>query len=276
MTNEEKEDKDDKLKEKEKKKSDKSKDKILDESFKKAELLKKGPPEKIEKKTVINKPFTKLGLIISFIAIIGMIFLNFIPWMYINYETGYGSVEEYFSYNELINNQIESEDVIGLIESTCNNCSDNSNNYIGLTLNDFKNTPKLTFYNFIFLALIGFIFTIIIIIDRKRDFSEETMIIIHSIFSTFLLIIAVIIILINIKFLGADLILEMNKPFIEFLGFNNFKIFFFMAYISIILSFILFIIGLTFIKINLKIAINNFQMNKSKKLHIDYRSGSNI
>ena len=81
---------------------------------------------------------------------------------------------------------------------------------------------------------------------------------------------------INIKFLGANLMVEMNKPFIEVLGFNNVKIFFFIPYISIILSFILFIIGLTFIKINLKIAINNFQMNKSKKLDIDYRSGSNI
>lgn len=276
MTKEKEEDKNDELKEKEKTKPNKSKDKILDESFKQAELLKKVHPEKIEKKKVVKKPFIKIGIIIAFIAIIAIIFLNFIPWMYINYETDYGSVEEYFSYNELINNQIESEDIIGLIESTCNNCSDNSNNYLGLTLNDFKNTPKLTFYNFIFLVLIGIIFTIIIITDRKRDFSEETMIIIHSVFSTFLLITGIIIMLLNIKFLGANLILEMNKPFIEFLGFNNVKIFFFMPYISILFSFILFIIGLTFIKINMRIAIKNFQMNKSKKVDIDYRSGSNI
>jgi hypothetical protein len=122
----------------------------------------------------------------------------------------------------------------------------------------------------------GVIFTIIVLIDRKRDFSEEAMIIIHSIFTIILLITGIIIMFINIKFLGANLMLELNRPFIEILGFNNIKVFFFMPYILIIFSFILFIIGLTFVKINVKIAVKNFQMNKSKKSDLDYRSGSNI
>ncbi len=275
MTNDE-EDEEEELQEKEEKKFNKSKDKILDESFKKAESSKKDQPEKKEAQIVVKKPFIKLGIFMTIIAIIGLVFINFLPLMYINYETDYGSIEEYFSYEDFRYDIIEPEEINSLFESTCYNCSDNSDTYIGLTINDFTNTPKLTIYIFIFLALMGIIFTIFIIIDRKKDFSEETITIIYSFFIACIIITGLILFLINIKFIGAHLLFQLNKPFIYVLGFNKVKMFFITPYVSILFSFALFIIGLVFMRINLNKAVNKFNVDKSKKSELTYKFGSNI
>ncbi len=276
MTNDEEDKEGEELKEKEVKRFNKSKDIILDESFKKAELLKKDQPKKKEVQIVAKKPFIKLGIFITLIAIIGLVSINFLPLVYINYETDYGSIEEYFSYEDFRYNIIEPEEINSLFESTCYNCSDNSDTYIGLTFNDLTNTPKLTIYIFIFLALIGIIFTIFILFDRKKDFSEETITIIHSFFIAFIITIGIILLFINIKFLGAHLLFQLNKPFIQALGFNKIKMFFFSTYISILLSFFFFIIGLVFMRINLNKAVNKFNVDKSKKSNLNYRFWSNI
>lgn len=273
MNNDENEE-EEKPKQKEDIKSIKSKEKILDESFKKAALIKIDHPKKREVKIVEKKPFIKLGLIITVIALLGLVLINYIPWMYLGYETNYGLVEESFSYKDFNNNLIESEEIISLFESTCYNCSDNSNNYIGLALDDFTNIPKLNLYIFIFLALLGIIFTIFIIIDRKKDFSEETITIIHSLFVALIIIVAVIIIFLNVKFLGSHVLYQLNKPFIQVLGFENVRILFFMPYVLFLFSFGLLIIGLTFIRINLNKAINKFEIYKSKSSEFSYRFGS--
>jgi len=272
---EEKKDEEEELKQKEDKKSIKSKEKILDDSFKNAELLKKGPQEKKEKKIVLKKPFNKLGIIIAVIAIIGILFINYIPWLYISYETDLGWVEESFSYDDLNNYLIESKDIIGLFESTCYNCSDNSNNYIGLTLNDFTTTPRFSLYILIFLALLGIIFTIFIIIDRKKDFTPETFTIIHSIFVVLTIIVAIILIFLNVKFLSSHILYILNKPFINALGFEGARIIFFMPYVLFLFSVSLLIIGITLIRINLNRAVNRFEAYKSKKSEFCYKFGSN-
>jgi len=272
---EEEKEEEEELKQKEDKKSIKSKEKILDDSFRKAELLKKDPQEKKEKKIVLKKPFNKLGIIIVVIAIIGILFINYIPWLYINYETDFGWVEESFSYDDLNNYLIESEDIIGLFESTCYNCSDNSNSYIGLTLNDFTATSKLTLYIFVFLALLGIIFTIYVIIDRKKDFTPETFTIIHSIFVVLTIIVAIILIFLNVKFLSSHVLSLLNEPFINALGFEIVRIIFFMPYVIFLFSVVLLVIGITLIRINLNRAVNRFDAIRSKKSELSYKFGSN-
>jgi len=275
MNNEE-EDKDEEIQQKVERKNRIPKEKILDESFKKAELLKKFSKEKKEEQILVKKPIIKLGFIIAIIAIVGLVFINFIPWLYINYQSDFGIVEEYFSFADFKNYRIEPNEINSIFESTCINCSDNSNNYIGLTYNDFINTPTIASYIFIFLLAIGIIFTIFILIDRKKDFYEETVLIVHSIFTAFIIIIGLILILLSFKFFSAHLLLQINKPFIEVLGLNNIKLFYFMPYVLFIFSISLFIIGLTFIRINLNKAVNKLELDKSKELDFNYRFGSKI
>ena len=275
MNNDE-EEKDEESPPKTEKKSDKEKEKLLDDSFKKAESLRRILPQKKEEENIIKKPFIKLGIIIIIIAIIGFALINYIPWMYINCKTDYGSLEEYFYYRDFRDDLVDSNEVKSLFDSTCTNCSDNSDNYIGLTINDFSNTPKTTSYIFIFQAILGIIFTIFVIIDRKRNFAEEKVWIIHSIITAFILIIGIIIIMINIKFLGAHLLYQLNQPFIEVLGLYNVKLFFFMPYILFLFSIGLFILGLAFVRINLNKAVNKLEFEKTDKLDSNFRFGSNI
>ncbi|KYK30561.1 MAG: hypothetical protein AYK22_03570 [Thermoplasmatales archaeon SG8-52-3] len=260
----------------EEKKSNISKEKILDESFKKAELLKKGPTIKKEEPVIAKKPIMKIGLVITFIAIIGLLFINFLPLMYIYYETDLGSIEEYFSYNDIRFDLIEPEEINNIFESSCNNCSHNSDYYFGVTKNDLINSPRITIYIFIILALIGIIFTIYILIDRKKDFSDETNTIVQSFFIVFLMILSIYLLSINLKFLDSHLFFELNKPFIFAMGFNRLRIFFLMPYFSILISFVLFCIGLVFMKIYLNRAVNQFNVKKSKRSEVSYRFGSNI
>ena len=261
---------------KEEKKFYKSKDQILDESFKKAELIKTGQPEKKHLETIVRKPFIKIGIFIAIFAIIGLFLINYIPTMYIYYETDYGSIEEFYSYKEFENNQIEHEEIYSLFESTCYNCSDNTESYIGLTINDFKETPKITIYVFYFLLIIGAIFTLFIIIDRKKDFPENTITIVHSIFTTLFIVAGIIILLTNIKFLDAYLLQQLNKPFIQALGFNRVQLIFFMPYILILFSLVLFIFGLILIRLNLNKAVNKLHIDKLKKPDISYKYGSKL
>ena len=102
--------------------------------------------------------------------------------MYIKYDSDYGTIEEYYTYSDFDNNEVKLNEINNLFESTCKNCSNNSNNYFGLTMNDFTGTQRLISHSLIVLGLLGFIFTIFIIIDRIKNFSEETVTIIHSIF----------------------------------------------------------------------------------------------
>jgi hypothetical protein len=249
---------------------------ILDESFKKAESLKIGKPEKKEIRTIVKKPFNKIGIFIIIIAIICLIIINFVPFMYIYYETDYESIKEYFSYEDLKYNQFESGKINSLFESNCLNCSDNSESYTGLTVNDFSDTPKITNYILYITIIVGAIFTIFIIFDRKKEFSENTNIFINSVFTTFIILIGIIILLMNIKFLDAYLLQQLNKPFIAALGFNRVQLIFFVPYVLILFSFVLFIVGIIFMRVNLNKAVNRYFYDTSQTNNHNYRFGSKV
>lgn len=261
---------------KEEKKSKKIKEEFLDEAFKKAEFLKKTHSEKKVKKKVEKKPIIKLGFVVIIISILGLAVINYIPWMYIKYDSDHGTIEEYFTYSDFKNNEVKLNEINNLFESTCNNCSNNSKNYFGLTMNDFTGTQRTIYYSLMALGLIGLIFTIFILIDRRRNFSEENVNIIHSIFIVSIIFISTIVFLSTIKYLGAHLLVGLNGPFIGVLGIRNLNLFFFTPYIFFLASLCLLIIGLMLIKANFNKALQNLEADKSQESYALYRYESRL
>jgi len=273
MSNEEK---DKESENKEEKKIYKTKDQILDESFKEAELLKTGKSETKVPQIISKRPFIKVGILIVIIALIGLIIINYIPFMYLNYETDSSSIIEFISYEDFRFDQIEHEEIYSLFESTCYDCSENSDSYVGLTYNDFIDTPKFTIYIFYIMIFTGSLFTFFILVDSRKNFSENKITIVHSIFTAFIILTGIIILILNIKFLDANLLQHLNKPFIQALGFNRFQMLFFMPYFLILISAILFIIGLILMRLNLNKAENKYNCDISGNENIHYKFGSKI
>jgi len=261
---------------KEEKKIYKTKDQMLDESFKQAEILKTDKSKKVDKYISPKKPFIKIGALIIIIAIIGLIIINYVPFLYINYETSDTSIKQYFSYGDFKNDLIEPEKIYSLFESTCIDCSDNSDSYIGLTINDFTDTPKFTIYIFYIMIFIGAIFTIFILVDKKKNFSENTITIVHTIFTAFIILAGIIILFLNIKFLSANLLQKLNNSFLFALDFNKIQMLYFMTYFLIMISTILFIIGLILMKLNLNKAVDKFNLLSSENNNLRYKYRSKI
>jgi hypothetical protein len=277
MVDEEDEDKkEEESEKKEEKKIYKTKDQILDESFKQAQQLITGKPEKTDLPISSKKPFIKIGLLIVIIALIGLVIINFVPFLYINYETDDSSIKQYISYQEFKYDQLEPEKIYSLFESTCIDCSENSDSYIGITINDFIDTPKFTIYVFYVMIVTGAIFTIFMLVNRRKNFSENTSIIVHSIFTAFIIITGIIILILNMKFLAANLLQQLNKPFLMGLGFNRVQLLFFMPYFQIMISFVLFIIGLILMKLNLNNAVDKYNLIFSENNNLRYKFGSKI
>jgi len=199
---------------------EKTKNELLDETFKKAEIVHGLRPS--EKKIIPKRPFLKSGIVLLVIAILCLVIIDNAPWMYIKYDDpALGVIEETFG-RDLKNekfDKIENADstvfgnIQGLFESRCNNCSNNSQHFIGLSIDDFSSTPKMTFYAFMIMALMGIIFTLFQVIDKLRRFSFDTVAIIHSIFAAGIIFASTYVLLLVIKFFGTYLLIVHNGPF---------------------------------------------------------------
>jgi len=223
-----------------------TKENILDETFRKAERS-KGFRLK-EKKKVTKKPFLKLGIVLI-IAVISLVAINYAPWMYIKYDAEYGTIQEFFNRDFKEGHYYNEIDYI--FESPCANCSNNSKTFIGLTKDDFTNIPKTTSYGLITLTLLGIIFMIFGMIERRRNFSKEMVAVVQSIFAAAALIISIFLVFIFIKFLSSYFLLYYNRPFIEVSGVNNVILIFPMPIILIAIFFVIIIIAIIVMKINL-------------------------
>jgi hypothetical protein len=224
------------------------KEDILDEAFKKAEIS-KGLRSK-EGKKITKKPFLKLGIILIFIAVLSLAVINYLPWMYIKYDVGDETLHESFGIDFKNSEGHYNETIDYIFESPCTNCSNNSKNYLGITKNDFTNIPRLITYAFVSLAILGIIFTIFEVIERKRNLSMELVSLVHSTFAIAAYVVCVFVIFISIKFLGAHFLLFYNRPFIEASGISNIIIIFPVIIILIIISFAIIIIATTVMQIN--------------------------
>ena len=187
------------------KKIEKMKEQLLDETFKKAEISKKSKKLLLKEKKDLQKFFPIFGLIFIFISIAGFFIINYLPWMYIKYNNSDLIEIEGFVYRDF-KTKIGNKEIFDLMGASYNNNS-NSNNYIGLSTEDFIFSPKYSYYGFIALILFGIFSIIFAIIDKFHGFTIKTAILFYSISSISELIIGVFILLLCLRFLGANFLL---------------------------------------------------------------------
>lgn len=247
-----------------------AKDDLLDETFKKAEI-KKALRLKEEKK-IPKKPFLKLGIVLIIVSLIAIGSVNSLPWVFIKYDTINGTTQE--SYFKDFSEGTVYNETTYIFESPCTNCSNSSNNFIGLTLNDFSDIPKLTINAFIILGALGVIFIIYILIDKWRNFSWDTTLLVHSSFAIAANIVSVFIIFILTKFLGSYLLLYYNMPFIESSGIKNITIVYPSTSILIILSATIILFTIVVIQINFREFEKKYLLEKIRSERHYFRFGS--
>lgn len=249
-----------------------AKEDMLDETFKKAEI-KKALRLKEEKK-VPKKPFLKLGVVLIIISLVGIVSVNSLPWVFIKYDTSIGTTEE--SYYKDFSEGTYHDETTYIFESPCTNCSNNSKNFIGLTLDDFSNIPKLAIYAFTIIGILGFIFTIYIIIDKWRNFSIDTTLLVHSTFAILANIFSLFIIFLLTKFLGSYFLLYYNISFIEASGLKNLTLVYPATSILIILSVTIIMITIVILRINFREYEKKFLLEKTRSKRHYFRFGSKL
>ena len=211
-----------------------AKEKILDETFKKAEIKKGLRPKPGTE--FLRKPFLKIGVVLLVISMVAIISISYLPWLYIKYDDPqFGTIQEMLYENDFERGDYYKE--IDLIfESSCTNCSTNSNNFLGITKSDFLRGFGTTTIGFYFLAILGIVFTVFEILRRKREMPIEIVSIGHSLVAAVSIIINILIASIFIKFLGSYFLLYYNKSFIETSGVNNVILIYFVPLLMVILS----------------------------------------
>ena len=260
------------------KKKEKTKEKILDDTFKKAELIReKKIKNKRTRKTIktVDRPFLKSGILIIIVAIIMLVFVEYSPWMYINHETDEGSAV-HIIYKDFNQEGEINQTVIDFFQSPCDNCSNNSQNYIGLDFDDFTNSPKTISNGIIILIILGIIFTVFLIIDRFYRFSDEIVLALHSLFSIGIIIINLFILVVSIKFIGTYFLLYHNWSFIEISGMKNANIVFLTPITLVILTIAIMRAAIMTFNINFREMENKFTIDKPETPYSTFRYGSNF
>ena len=254
---------------------------LLDEHFKRAELLR--DKQKNLSKTPQKKPFFKSGLIFIIISIIVLGLIFQLPWMYVKYESiDYGEVNVYINRDfevtknypgeKLSQDQIYPEIKVLFSDFGCDNCSNYTRNYFGIISEDFTSIPNMISNGFIGLILFGLIFTLFELIDRKKNFSVEISHINHSFFASASLIASIIIFFNSMKFIGAYFMFFHNSAFISALGIKNVTIFFIVPIILIILSAILIRICLAVLIYNFKDLVSRNSISKMDKKYLGMKN----
>jgi hypothetical protein len=181
-----------------------------------------------------------------------LLVINYLPWIFIKFDTEYGILQETFFIDFKNSEGYYHEKIDYIFESSCTNCSKNSNNFIGITKNDFTDVPKIATYAFISLAILGIIFTIFEIIERKYNLSNKIALLVHSTFAIAAFFISIFVIFILIKFLGIYFLLFYNRPFIEASGIRNLILISPTTINLILISLIVIIITIGIIQINFR------------------------
>ena len=257
------------------KKSEREKEELLDESFKRVELSRKKKKFLIKEKKEIKKFFPVFGVIFIVIAIVALLIINYLPWMYIKYNNSDYQEFEGFFYKDF-KTKFEQKEILDLLGSNCNNCSSYSHNYIGLSTEDFIYSPQYCFYGFIALILLGLISIIFAIIDKLRNFSIKSYVLFYFISGIIEVIIGVYILSICVKFLGANFLLFYNKSLIEGIGLYNAKLLILAPILLIVFAFILVKGAMIAVELNFKELEKRNISDKTSGFVSAYKYGSNI
>lgn len=260
------------------KRKEKTKERVLDDTFKKAEVIReKKIRNRRMRKTIktVDRPFLKSGILIIIVAIVMLAFVEYSPWMYINHETNNGSAV-HIIYRDFYQEEEINQTVLDLFQSPCTNCSNNSQNYIGLSFDDFTTSPKTISNGIIILIVLGIVFTVFLIIDRFRRFSDELVLALHSLFSIGIIIINLIILIYSIKFIATYFLLYHNWSFIEISGIKNANIVFLTPITLVILTLAIIRASIMTFNINFREMQNKFTVDKADTPYSTFRYGSNF
>jgi len=180
---------------------EKIKERILDETFKKAEVSRglRSSDSGTHKKRSYEKTFPKVGLLIIALAIVGLLFINNVPWVYIRYDVGKEAAFDSSFAN------VGNQTLLNIFKSPY---------HLGLSTDDITYAYSIIFIGFISLIILGIVITIFGILDKFRDFSIETFIAIHFIFTTAIIAPSTFIALSGMKILGAHFLFYHNSNLI--------------------------------------------------------------
>ncbi len=230
-------------------KEQKIKEQFLDDAFKKAEVkhVAKHLDNKKIKKTIYEKKFPKLWVLLIVISSIGIIFINYMPWGYVKYDTGDSEIEisitkEFKIYDG--SNEITDSEVINDIATLFSEPY-----YIGLSEDAFASSSNLTFYGCIILIALGIMVVVFGILDRFINFQKETFISIHFILTTIVTLPCILIVLSLTKFLAAQILSYYNSSLINI---KIITIAFPAAFFLVITGFILVRLAFTVMKLDFK------------------------
>jgi hypothetical protein len=193
-----------------KKKKERLKEELLDKDFKKA--LSSGPYKGIKKpfkKSVKKKPFLKFGIFLIIMAFICILIVNLSPWLYVRYGTNDSPIEELY-YRDFDNKKSIENTNISLFFK-----SQDSSTYLGVSFDDFINIPRNSVYIFITIIILGFIFTLIEILNHWKNFSSVIRSITHTFFALLVSIICIYLLYINLHFFSSNILEYNNIGFIK-------------------------------------------------------------
>lgn len=239
------------------------KEQILDETFKKAEMHhEKDKKDKNKSKKSNQKTFPKLGILLIIFAIFGLIFINIVPWIFINFNAGYGDISLPI-YNNFNEQDIGYQDINDLFRSP---------NYIGINNMDFSTTPAFASYGFFSLIILGLAITIIALIDKFRQFSIVTFTMIHFIFAASTVISGLFIAVSVMKFFGVHFLQYYNIGLIELnISFLTFPA----AFIIGTIGFIIVKIAFTIMRMDLGI-LQKISRDASERPFSHYTRGGDL
>lgn len=250
---------------------------VLDHNFLKAQTSKWKKKRKSETTKPKEKPFIKTGIIIIIIAIIAIFSIQYLPWMYLKYDTTSGTVE-YIIERDLKITDLEIEDmnpeIINFFSSPKSIYGKYSSSYIGLTFSDFTNIPETSFNLFFILIIISIIFTIFLIIDKSRNFNMDNVTMIYSGFAATCITFSLFIFAICLKFIASYIVLYLNWPFIQDLGINDIRLVYIVPIIIIILSLMIIKPCITVLKLNYRDILNRFETKKTEERFLTFKFGA--
>ena len=257
------------------KKIEKVKEELLEDTFKKAESSKKTKKILSKEKKDLKKFFPMFGVIFIVIGLVSLLIINYLPWMYIKYNNSNFAEVDGFYYRDF-KTKFENEEISNLMGSKCDNCSDNSKNYIGLSTEDFFYIQQYSFYGFITLILLGISSIIFAIIDKFHNISVKSAILFYSTSAIAELIIGMFILSLCIRFIGANFLLVYNKSLIEYINLYNVKLIMLAPILIIVFTLITINSAKIVLDLNFKELQKRNQSDKTSRSFSTYKYGSNI
>jgi hypothetical protein len=239
------------------------KEHILDDTFKKAEMNReKRNTDKSKSKKTHKTTFPKLVALLIIFAILGLIISNVVPWIFINFNAGYGdiSLPIYSNFNK---NDITYQEINDLF---------NTQNYIGIKYNDFSTTPTFVSYGFISLIILAIALTIFLLIDKFRHFSTITFTIFHFIIASLTVVSGIFIAVSVLKYFGVFFLKYYNS---ELINFNITFLIFPAAFILVVFGLIIVKIAFMIMRMDLG-TIQNIYRDSSEKSFSRYTRGGDL